>query len=223
MFPACDIPAFASRQLWFDHELAEHILFRTCAFCRTTIRGRKEMLRHIQNKHQALFVESQRTAVVESCEEVNSQQLDCPLCHEFSNMLSQSKGAIVPRKVGYRQLRSHLGQHLQYIALIALPSLESEDSAGETDTSIHDVSDNSISDSDEKLEAQESKLSPPQWNSISELQEWVLPVALIKYQLTTHDIQALLQRQFPRLIRFDFQIQVRLESRPRSFHSSPRY
>ncbi|KAF8418442.1 hypothetical protein EV426DRAFT_707592 [Tirmania nivea] len=119
-FDSCTKPnrLFETRHDWYDHEVRHHRREWYCAECTVTCTTSSNFSHHIKKFHPALSDVHDISALVENCERVVSTPQQCPLCTVQSE--HTTKG-----------LRSHLGRHMQQLALFTLPRLEVDDNGGE--------------------------------------------------------------------------------------------
>jgi len=113
-FDSCTKPnhLFETRHDWYDHEVQHHRREWYCAECTVTFSTSSGFTHHLKEIHRA-FLRDERdvSALVGGCERAMSGPQQCPLCVGRSEHASQ-------------QLRSHLGRHMQQLALFTLPRLE---------------------------------------------------------------------------------------------------
>src|SRR5256885_3462388 len=109
-----DLATFPTRQLWFEHELTKHRA-KTLLECHECLRQcdtEAEFLHHHKSEHARYFTKSQLRGVLSSSRKYmffSLVQLQCPLCLQ-SNWASQDKFV------------THLGRHMEDIALASLPA-----------------------------------------------------------------------------------------------------
>src|SRR2546421_10999344 len=104
---------FPQRSTWADHELREHFTKKVwmCALCKQSETSAGDYITHLQNAHK-FSLEDKRLGKylqgdqITSLKQVNSQS--CPLC---------LKGGWS----SYHSYFSHVGRHLEEIALVVLP------------------------------------------------------------------------------------------------------
>ena len=93
---------------WYDHEVRQHRREWYCAECAVAFPISSSFARHLEETHSA---EKQDVlALVGTCERAMSTPQQCPLCTVQSEHTAH-------------QLRSHLGLHMQQLALFTLPGL----------------------------------------------------------------------------------------------------
>ncbi|KAF8244869.1 ankyrin [Wilcoxina mikolae CBS 423.85] len=103
---------FASRHEWFEHERAVHRREWFCTSCNQSMISKDEYQQHLQRQHGGQFTSAQLPLLVERGERPMESDQSCPLCKEM----------YAPRR-----LQSHLGQHMQQIALFVLPGAAEDD------------------------------------------------------------------------------------------------
>ncbi|RPB19135.1 hypothetical protein L211DRAFT_899116 [Terfezia boudieri ATCC MYA-4762] len=109
---------FETRHGWYDHEVRHHRREWYCAECTVAFSTSSKFTRHLKKFHPALLVAEQDVStLVANCERALSTSQQCPLCTTQSEHTPH-------------RLRSHLGQHMQQLALFTLPRLEIEDNEG---------------------------------------------------------------------------------------------
>ena len=102
---------FETRHDWYDHEVRHHRREWYCAECTLAFPTSFKLTHHLTEKHPALVVKGQDvSALVDNCERALSGPQKCPLC-------------TVQLEYTVHQLRSHLGRHMQQLALFTLPRL----------------------------------------------------------------------------------------------------
>jgi hypothetical protein len=127
---------FPTRKAWFDHEKTHHLSQRRlqCRICTEKFDDTDTFILHARNDHDvSINSPSIRSAVLSTATTVDLNPLDCldcPLCHqkEFSS---------------YRSYATHVGHHLEEVALCALPpnndqddtiDIDGTDSSGDSDS-----------------------------------------------------------------------------------------
>lgn len=104
-----------SRYDWSNHEVDFHRREWFCNWCLETCPTRAEFKDHLSASHTGICG-AELEVVVERCERAIQSAQPCPICN----------GLFFPR-----QLQSHLGRHLQQLAIFALPIPEESDDEGE--------------------------------------------------------------------------------------------
>ncbi|KAF8457010.1 hypothetical protein BGX38DRAFT_1139725 [Terfezia claveryi] len=109
---------FETRHGWYDHEERHHRREWYCAECTVAFSTSSNFTRHLKESHPALLVGDQDVSTLAAnCERPLSTPQQCPLC------------TIQSEHTAHR-LRSHLGRHMQQLALFTLPRLEIDDNEG---------------------------------------------------------------------------------------------
>ena len=147
---------FASRRRWFEHEIQVHRRQWKCVYCEhQPVKTRAAFARHLRTVHADTYSsrstqieQPQLEAIILRCEEHEEKFYTnaCPLCEDWSRGLEQSherdvqSGIKEPGSLPYgskKQLRRHLGRHLEQLALSALKVANASDEA-EKDSSGND-------------------------------------------------------------------------------------
>ncbi|RDW77569.1 hypothetical protein BP6252_05622 [Coleophoma cylindrospora] len=144
-FEKCDLKMFKSRREWFMHELQLHRREWTCQECsHKAFSTQAEFLKHLISSHKFDGNESHLEAyILQSEEPVNRIPISaCPLCDDLQKNNHESKDSSSPgalddgtddmakpsrQYITVKQFRSHLGRHLEQLALFALPRTEDND------------------------------------------------------------------------------------------------
>ena len=142
-FSGCEdeYKTFATRKLWEEHEFGQHRLIRhwACAICQYKAGSPEGWRDHLVKAHQRPFRTggySLDPRLVEVCVPVPTESLSCSLC------------LVVPGK-SQRNFATHVGKHMEGIALAALPrdgeSTDTESNSSKKtgqEYSNHDLGDN---------------------------------------------------------------------------------
>ncbi|KAF8539037.1 hypothetical protein BDD12DRAFT_839772 [Trichophaea hybrida] len=118
---------FGSRHEWFEHERSIHRREWHCNICDLSYGSSSIYRDHVQCNHRNMFMSEQLQVVIDRGERSIDSKQPCPLCSEDH----------LPRR-----LQSHLGRHLQQIALFVLPGSSEDfesDSASDGDISSDEV------------------------------------------------------------------------------------
>ena len=140
-FKGCELRMFKSRNEWFAHELQNHRREWVCHFCRhDAFPNSATFSEHVLSAHPTVLAGSQLEALaLQSEEPVDTIPADaCPLCNEWEETVSarhERQGTKmmllndgVTKAYGTtKQFRTHLGRHMEQLALFALPMAESDD------------------------------------------------------------------------------------------------
>ena len=138
-FKDCDLRLFADRHTWFKHEMKHHRFEWCCPYCSQTLfRSEKELKAHIHHQHTDL-PSLPHPALVEigrrSLDRIPAT--DCPLCYwdESLRDLNTHTSSDETLVVTPEQFRRHLGDHMEQLALFALPrSYKNEDEEGDANS-----------------------------------------------------------------------------------------
>ena len=81
-FVSCPRPGhlYGSRGEWFEHELQAHRREWHCETCNLTFGHKKDIIKHMGDKHKEELPESEYSAVAEWSERVQSSKQACPHC-----------------------------------------------------------------------------------------------------------------------------------------------
>jgi Myb-like DNA-binding domain len=103
---------FPTRKSWSEHELTQHRIWHNlkCHLCSTRLTAENTLSEHLQLKHdlpQRLSKLFATSSLAKSSERVSLKEEQCPLC--------------LQRWSDQRKFVTHLGRHLEEIALSVLP------------------------------------------------------------------------------------------------------
>jgi hypothetical protein len=127
IFDSCRsmLRTFSNRKTWSEHELTEHCIWQSwkCHLCATTFTADAKFIEHLKLKHDLPQHHCKILAVsslTKSTGPVAATDKQCPLCLQkgWSN---------------HRRFVTHLGRHLEEIALSVLPRDIDSDSDQQTD------------------------------------------------------------------------------------------
>ena len=111
---------FPTRKLWAEHEFSEHRVLRSwcCPECTDIFSAAHDLEAHLKLSHRKTFALTRISVVLSTAERreavpINTQE--CPLCKKL------------PGK-SQRNFVTHVGRHLEAIALAILPRDTEEDS-----------------------------------------------------------------------------------------------
>ncbi|KAF2744654.1 hypothetical protein M011DRAFT_163604 [Sporormia fimetaria CBS 119925] len=134
-FEACNLQLFSTRQDWFNHELEHHRAVWVCHFCKEKSNSPETAKDHLRLQHfQQNVTDDQLNALCDASKRPVKEiaASECPFCTEWESKLRQANPDIAPDEaivVTPFQYRSHLGSHMQQLALFALPRGYLEDDA----------------------------------------------------------------------------------------------
>lgn len=129
---------FRSRNEWFAHELQNHRREWICDSCPNPFNSRLSFEKHLTSVHGSKATGSELEALILQSEEPIDKvpASACMLCDELESSLLGSgqdakraflnNGTAVEPYVTLGQFRRHLGQHMEQLALFALPMHEEE-------------------------------------------------------------------------------------------------
>jgi len=120
-----DLVLFSSRQLWVEHQFSKHLVSRSykCSQCSQILLNGDDWESHLLHEHRVESSGSHRQVTIAAAEierDVIIKDMKCPLCY---GSLGDSR----------KSFASHLGRHLEAIALTSIPGNPDEDSASESD------------------------------------------------------------------------------------------
>ena len=150
---------------WFEHELQNHRNLWSCAFCDLQTASVDDLESHLKNQHASRLPVEQIVATARQGR-VPPQRLpasSCPLCDYDETLRSRIRNRYPPQQLSIRpeQLRSHLGRHLEQLALFVLPKsalmrdredADDDQSSGSVDSDSRDLEKRSDEQSSEPNE-----------------------------------------------------------------------
>jgi hypothetical protein len=129
---------YKGRHEWFAHEREMHRREWFCSKCKKSFASKEKFRDHLTKKHKNLISDSKNyklDVMIDRGARAIEEKQKCSLCQE---------------KYAPKQLRSHLGRHLEQIALFILPqsSEENEDSGSDpgSDDDCDDSEEESVAD-----------------------------------------------------------------------------
>lgn len=128
-FKGCSFKLFSSRHEWFEHELLTHQKSWRCDRCFKFFKSVPDFTKHIQRCYQSLrTMPNLIDNLILKCEQsVKSiSPCECPLC-DWNSALKELNPQQENLVVNVKQFEQHLGQHLEKLALFALPRLQNSD------------------------------------------------------------------------------------------------
>lgn len=136
-FPGCSLDTYHSQHAWFEHELQMHRSDWNCSECGAVFGSSEDLESHINKEHDDKIMPKQTPAVVkQSRRPIKSiKPSECPFCEDAWVTADPASGIAdkEPLVVTLDDFRSHLGHHLQQIALFSLPRFDQGQSAGSDD------------------------------------------------------------------------------------------
>ena len=136
---------YDSRSAWFAHELEAHrTSFQCIEGCGQIFVSEANFYTHVQNRHPELAV----TAVFSTLKRTSARS---------ANLSEQTLCKVCNEEMTLRKLRKHLGQHLEQLALFALPPNvnDVEDDLNEEHEILIDGAEDELSDTSEILRLEE--------------------------------------------------------------------
>ncbi|KAL5337874.1 hypothetical protein BJX70DRAFT_367938 [Aspergillus crustosus] len=121
----CTVPPFTRRHEWFEHESDQHRKQWHCIICsKFTSHSDNTLITHLKREHQSIVTVAQLPLIASTGGRVQTYfgEGDCPLCNDWR-----------PTPYGAtsnaRSFRRHLGQHLEQLALSALPKISQDETS----------------------------------------------------------------------------------------------
>ncbi|KAI5816521.1 hypothetical protein BZA77DRAFT_353753 [Pyronema omphalodes] len=124
---------YSSRHEWFHHECEFHRREWPCEHCEEVLSSSQAFKNHITKRHRHVLGIESMAVLVDRSERVVELSQPCPLCPEI----------LTPKR-----LQSHLGKHMQQIALFVLPGSLQEDEEDDDDN-VEETKDEDIDDADD--------------------------------------------------------------------------
>ncbi|PMD16026.1 hypothetical protein NA56DRAFT_709109 [Hyaloscypha hepaticicola] len=132
-FKPCSLRMFRSRNEWFAHELQNRRREWRCHLCSELYNSDSSLSNHLSSRHPSAAVGAQLQALILKGEEPVDRisTSACMLCDEWETNLTNpnqdarraflNQGQSVKPYGTLGQFRRHLGQHMEQLALFALP------------------------------------------------------------------------------------------------------
>ncbi|KAM7203212.1 hypothetical protein V8F20_004154 [Naviculisporaceae sp. PSN 640] len=119
---------FASRHVWWQHEIDNHRRGWQCTICASAITGteasstqftsKRDIESHIRKRHSDTVIDIQVEFVVKMCENpINIGSPRCPFCIDWVPTDDETEGPVS----GLKGLGKHVARHMQRIALASIP------------------------------------------------------------------------------------------------------
>jgi tetratricopeptide (TPR) repeat protein len=133
-FELCNSKLFESQNEWFRHELHNHWKQWLCSICDDKeLRSRKELEFHMDSTHSNRQKGKLHVRTMDDCLYPRINALECPLCNNFGKRL-QRVNKSDKCDVSLKQFQQHVGNHMEQLALSALPlSNDPDENEGESD------------------------------------------------------------------------------------------
>lgn len=126
---------FTSRREWFQHELISHRKFWRCDKCHREFHSIQGFRVHIEECRPGIerLTKNELKTIEMKCEHpvIRISPSDCPLCDDWAGLLIEMNPDIKNPLVSPEIFEKHLGEHLEKLALFALPTLSSDDGEDE--------------------------------------------------------------------------------------------
>lgn len=127
-----ELAQFPTRAAWADHEFTEHRIIRSwsCLECDKQCDSEIEWIQHLEKRHQRTFLGPKHQVAKNMAYKARAKPIEdepCPLCQ------------VVPGK-SRREFVKHVGQHMEEIALMALPRDDCEESEADSTSTKSDSS-----------------------------------------------------------------------------------
>lgn len=133
----CDMKMFTDSSTWLAHEMQSHLVCWQCCFCSLPpFNKADDLTQHISRSHEVQLGGSQLSNLLSTCKRSLEQLLPsaCRICdtwdatlRAFHHTPDHEILVITPQ-----QLRRHVGNHLEQLALFAIPPSIPEGEAGES-------------------------------------------------------------------------------------------
>ena len=138
-FESC-LVTFPTRKLWANHEFSEHRVTRiwTCPECTEIFQSLRGLEKHLRDRHEEIATLAQFPLILAAAESSQSWPIatqECPLCKDTA---FHSRRTFV----------THVGRHMETIALAVLPRETEEESEEDEIGVVDDTSDRGYIDSD---------------------------------------------------------------------------
>jgi hypothetical protein len=138
---------FEQKHSWIDHEMEEHWRSWFCCLCKFSSDQQSEVTMHLEQHHpETLSAEPTHTMTY-----MTSRPLDyldasrCPLCDWDKSLASRSSVTTV----SCASFMGHLAQHLEQLALFAIPRVNSDEASGSLNSNHAANQDSQVSQSTE--------------------------------------------------------------------------
>lgn len=147
----CNMKMFTDSRTWLTHEMQSHLVCWQCCFCSLPpFNKADDFTQHISRSHEIQLGGSQLSNLLSTCKRPLEQLLPsaCRICDTWDATLRALNHTpdhevlvITPQ-----QLRRHVGNHLEQLALFAIPPSVPEGETGESDCMAQDGASQSSSD-----------------------------------------------------------------------------
>lgn len=124
----CGMAMFEQKHSWIDHEMEKHWRSWFCCLCKFSSDQQSEVTMHLEQHHP----ETLSTEPTDTMTYMTSRPLDyldasrCPLCDWDKSLASRNSVTTV----SCASFMGHLAQHLEQLALFAIPRVNSGEASG---------------------------------------------------------------------------------------------
>ncbi len=127
-----ELRQFPSRNAWAEHEWEKHRSYPiwACPECPVECCTSADWIEHVRKVHGRSLASSHGTSAADAAARRRPRIIDDEKCHLCDRALGLSQ----------KDIRSHVGKHLEEVALMALPK-ENEDDSDGSSVSAHEASD----------------------------------------------------------------------------------
>ncbi|RFU33867.1 hypothetical protein B7463_g2501, partial [Scytalidium lignicola] len=210
-FKTCEMRMFRSRNEWFAHELQNHRREWVCQYCQhETFKAPDVWADHMKSSHPSVLANSQLEALMLQSEEPidHIPASACPLCDDWEEQINKrytqqtskiqllNNGQTVEPYSTVKQFRTHLGRHMQQLALFALPKYNSDELNDDSADGGEDIS-NSTRDRDASKSTEANMEFSKQ--EIKRLNLWDRLVSLIPSSVSSSKVVPTVQAQQSRI------------------------
>ena len=177
-FPNCDAPYYGDINAWFQHEISCHRVVYKCFICSdATSYSEKTYVAHLKERHAKILDnaegELEMSLARKPLTEIPAK--DCPCCTEWVDRLKEREvlagtpilnGTLTVNPTVFKR---HLANHLEQLALFALPTITATDASDESNDAIELESDRIALSSNSALTFSSSPQVPEQSESVESL------------------------------------------------------
>ena len=123
---------FADRESWLRHEIETHRVEWFCSFCSHSVcNSRADLESHMQSKHGDRFQDNQLSALLDASKRASDRIAvdSCPFCFKYGKKQKSMNAHLNTDKLfidvkDFRHFYSHVGKHMEQLALFALPTID---------------------------------------------------------------------------------------------------
>lgn len=158
---------FPKRKDWISHMKEEHWRKWECPLCSTSFADRGALETHLKSTHAATTENADKIALQSSQIDNQRAKGKCPLCLEFEVQ-------------SIRQYASHVGHHLEQLALFALPNTgdfdeDDDDEKGSSHTTEEDMKQDDHLEHQNESNESSSKSKEPEIHNSDDYPTYVKP------------------------------------------------